>query len=302
MSSVKSCCHAEPAKPRPFPRSAAALGMVALGAGISLHLRANHVSHWWLPLVLLVVAHGAIISAAVWIIARHRRGARGALTHSGACCKGHDHSEHSKVIRTPRCYDWLVRVLTLGGEGTFRRQTLDLADLQPGETVLDIGSGTGTLLIEAAKRIGPSGSVHGIEPSSEMVAHARRKAAAQGVAASFAEGSADRLPFPGASFDLVFCTMVLHHLPAPMQAATIAEMRRVLRPGGRLVIVDLDNPKRVSAALSLITLFHKIRTHATAPDWQNVIRLLNQRGLPSVTRHAMLGGAVSAIVGRALKP
>jgi len=298
MSSVKSCCHAESAKSRPFPRAAAALGLVALGVGISLHLHANHVSHWWLPLVLLVVAHGAIISALVWIIARHRRGSSGVSTHSAACCEGHDHGEHSKVIRTPRAYDWLVRTLTLGGERKFRQRTLDLAELQPGEKVLDVGCGTGTLLIEAAKRVGPCGSAQGVEPSSEMVAHARRKAETQGVAASFAEGSADHLPFPDASVDVVFCTMVLHHLPAPMQAAAIAEMRRVLRPRGRMVIVDLQRPKTVSAALSLVTLFHQVSSNATAPDWQAVESLLKQQGVEPVGRRAMWGGAVGAIIGR----
>src|SRR5262245_47135714 len=61
-----------------------------------------------------------------------------------------------------------------------------------------------------------------------------------GVNANFVEGSADHLAFPDASFDVVFCTLMLHHLPSPMQLGTIAEMRRVLRPEGRIVIVDMQ--------------------------------------------------------------
>ncbi|MBM3882468.1 MAG: methyltransferase domain-containing protein [Verrucomicrobia bacterium] len=298
MSPVKSCCHVEPAKPRRFVRPALALGIVALGAGISLHLYASHVAHWWLPLVLLVVAHGAIISAMVWLFVRVRRGLHGAAPHSSECSDSHDHGEHGKVIRNPHAYDWLVRILTLGGEKKFREQTLDLADLQPGESVLDVGCGTGMLLIEAAKRVGPSGTLHGIEPSSEMVAHARRKAAAESVTAHFAEGSAERLPFPDASFDVVFCTMVLHHLPVPMHATAIAEMHRVLRPGGRIVIVDLDRPKTLSAALSLVTLIHNIGSHAAAPDWQGICRFLEEHGVQPVQWTAMWSGAVAALVGR----
>lgn len=297
MSSVKSRCTSPSAKSNRFPRAAAALALVALGGGVSLHLHANHVSHWWLPLVLLVVAHGAIIGGIAWLIARHRR-RNGSSTNPAGRCENHEHGEHSVVIRTPRRYDWLVRALTLGGERKFRRRTLDLAELRSGETVLDVGCGTGTLLIEAARRVGPAGSVHGIEMSAEMVAHARRKAKAQAVTLNVLEGSADRLPFPDASFDVVFCTMVLHHLPPAMQVAAIGEMRRVLRSEGRIVIVDLERPKTIAAALSLVTLFHKIGSHATAPDWQHVELLLNQQGVRCVGRHTIWGGAVSITVGR----
>jgi ubiquinone/menaquinone biosynthesis C-methylase UbiE len=248
--------------------------------------------------VLLVLAHGAIISAMVWLVARLRHGPRSAATHSVESRNDHHHGEHSMVIRNPRSYDWLVRFVALGGERKFRERTLDLAELQPGETVLDVGCGTGTLLIEAAKRVGPSGAVHGIEPSSAMVAHARRKAEAEGVTIDAQEGSADRLPYGDASFDVVFCTMVLHHLPGPMHATAIAEMCRVLCPNGRLVLVDLQRPKTLSAMLSLVTLIHNLGSHASAPDWQNVAQLLTQHGLQPVSQHSMWGGAVCAVVAR----
>ena len=298
MLSVKSCCEVESTKPDRLRRVVLFLVLVALGAGLSLHLRGQQVSHWWLPFVLLLLTHGMIISGITFLIARRHKARHGTSATPAECCRGHEHGDRSEVIRSPRYYDWLVRVLALGGERRFRRRTLDLANLQPGESVLDVGCGTGTLLIEAAKRVGAAGAAHGIEPSAEMVAHARRKASARGVTVNVQEGSADRLPYSDAAFDVVFSTLVLHHLPSPMQAEAIGEMRRVLRPGGRLVIVDMEDPKTVSAAVALITLFHKIRSHATAPDWQTVTRLLNEHGFQSVTRHAMLGGAVSAIVGR----
>ena len=298
MSPAKSCCHVASAKPCRFARPALALGIVALGGGVSLHLHANHVSHWWLPLVALVIVHGAFISAMVWLMARLRHGPRHAATHSVECCDDHVYTPHSKVLRNPRGYDCLVRLLTFGGEKNFRQRTLDLAEPQPGESVLDVGCGTGTLLIEAAKRVGPAGAARGIEPSSEMAAHARRKAAAEGVTIEVQEGSVDRLPYPDASFDVVLNTLVLHHLPTTMQRVAIGEMCRVLRPNGRMVIVDLQRPKTLSAALSPVTLIHNLGSHASAPDWQSVAQLLTQHGLQPVSQPSMWGGAVCAVVAR----
>ncbi|MES2437515.1 MAG: methyltransferase domain-containing protein [Verrucomicrobiota bacterium] len=303
MSSFKPCCTGESSKPNLSLRVAFALTIITLGIGISLHLHANHVSHWWLPLVLLVVAHGVIVGGMTWLIAQLFHNQHRGCDQTARCCgvHGHKHGEQSKVIHSPHLYDWFVRILALGGERKFRQRTLDLSELRPGETVLDVGCGTGTLLIEAAKRIGPGGLAHGIEPSTEMVAHARKKAEAQAVTVSVMEGSADHLTFPDASFDVVFCTMVLHHLPSAMQAATILEMIRVLRPTGRIVIVDLQRPKTIKAALSLVTLVHQFGSHATTPDWQRIEPLLKQYGVHHINTHAMLCGAVNVTIARRLQ-
>src|SRR5262245_17801713 len=131
-----------------------------------------------------------------------------------------------------------------------------------------------------------------------MLARGRRKAAAQGVTANFTEGSADRLAFPDASFDVAFCTLMLHHLPAPMQMATIVEMQRVLRPGGRVVIVDMQRPRKISGVFSHIGLVHLFRSCATLPDWQKIEELLAQRGVHLASRTAIWGETVCALVGR----
>ena len=298
MCTSKSCGHADSAKTHSLPRAAAALVLITLGVAISLHLRASHFSHWWMPVgVAAVVVHGAIVGTIAWGVARLRRGHPAPSAHPDAGVDSHGH-EHSKVLHTPRSYDWLVRVLTLGGERKFRRRILDIAELGPGETVLDVGCGTGTLLIEAARRMGSGGSVHGVELSSEMLAHARRKAEGLIDGANLVPGSADRLPFPDTFFDVVLCTMVLHHLPPAMQVAAVGEMRRVVRPGGRIVLVDMQRPRTMSAALSLVTLFHNIGTHATAPDWENIESAMKQQGIEFLGRHALWKGSVSALVAR----
>jgi len=100
-------------------------------------------------------------------------------------------------------------------------------------TAVDIGCGTGFLVFELAAR---GHRVTGVDFAPAMLAEARRKAAERGMAVRFEEADAEHLPFPTGSFDLAISRHVLWTLPHPV--AAIDEWRRVLRPGGRLVVVD----------------------------------------------------------------
>lgn len=120
-----------------------------------------------------------------------------------------------------------------------RRAVLDLLDLQSGEDVLDVGSGPGDLACEIAQRVGPRGSVYGVDPSESMLATAARRSSGEHSATlRFGAGEALALPFPDGSFDAVTATQVYEYVPD--MSAALAEARRVLRPGGRLVILDTD--------------------------------------------------------------
>ena len=118
-----------------------------------------------------------------------------------------------------------------------RARTLALLDPRPGERVLDVGSGPGYLAASIADLVGPTGAVHGLDPSPSMNELARRRLDGRPWA-SVDEGDALRLPYPDAMFDAAVSTQVYEYV-ADIPAA-FAELRRVLRPGGRVLVLDTD--------------------------------------------------------------
>ena len=115
-----------------------------------------------------------------------------------------------------------------------RRAIRAALSLQPGERVLDIGSGPGFLAAEMAAEVGPNGRVHGIDPSETMLVSARRHEAP----VEYDTGDALALPFPDEHFDVAVCVQVYEYVEDI--AAALAEARRVLRTGGRLLVLDTD--------------------------------------------------------------
>ena len=110
---------------------------------------------------------------------------------------------------------------------------IDVALLQPGEHVLDVGCGTGVVTRLAAERVGPDGSVTGLDLNPGMLAVARSVASPE-LNITWREASAESMPLPDAGFDVVLCQLSLQFVPD--RKAAVSEMHRVLRPGGRLVI------------------------------------------------------------------
>jgi ubiquinone/menaquinone biosynthesis C-methylase UbiE len=147
---------------------------------------------------------------------------------------------HGLVIDWAARYDLLAWLFTHGRERQLRERIIALARLKAGDDVLDIGCGTGTLAIAAARHIKPSGVVCGIDASPPMIARARRKASKAGVAADFQLAVAENLPFPDGRFDVVLSTLMLHHLPRKTRHDCATEMRRVLKIGGRVLAVDFS--------------------------------------------------------------
>ena len=108
-----------------------------------------------------------------------------------------------KVLRRPFIYDVGTWILTFGKEERFRQKILDLADLRPGDSVLDIGCGTGTLALAAWKRVGSRDRIFGIDASPQMIMRADRKAHKAGADVEFRAAPAEALPFPDKTFDVV---------------------------------------------------------------------------------------------------
>jgi ubiquinone/menaquinone biosynthesis C-methylase UbiE len=135
-----------------------------------------------------------------------------------------------------------IDVVTGGRLRALRRQVLDLAELRPGASVLDIGCGTGTLALEAQARVGESGLVVGVDPAPRQLGRARAKATRHRLPVEFRLGVIEALPFPDGSFDAVLSTLMMHHLPDDLKRRGLTEIRRVLKPGGRLVVADAEHP------------------------------------------------------------
>jgi|SRR5262245_37376575 len=273
---------------------------VVLAVAVALALLGHGVSWWYAPLALpaLVIAHAAVLGG---LFVADRSGSRRG-GHPGVDDSAEHREPDGDVLHRPRLYDGLVKVLTFGREGRLRRWMVDLAALEEGCDVLDVGSGTGSLLLEAAERVGTSGTLRGVEPSPEMRAQAQRKAHRRGVALPIVAGSATSLPFANGSFDVVFCTLVLHHLPASRREVAVREMRRVLRPGGRLVLVDWQRPSSVVKALLspmfLTYLLHNLKPGASPLDGPGLGVLLGELGFGKTERYSFGNGGIGAVVGR----
>ncbi len=139
-------------------------------------------------------------------------------------------------------YDPLLSV-TLR-EQEFKTALVRQAKLAPGQRVLDLGAGTGTLTL-LLKQAEPQADVCGVDGDPEVLERARAKAVHAGASITFSEGMAHALPYPDAGFDRVVTSLMLHHLASSDKKRALAEVWRVLRPGGELHVADWGKAQNV---------------------------------------------------------
>jgi ubiquinone/menaquinone biosynthesis C-methylase UbiE len=166
------------------------------------------------------------------------------LKHHHGHSDGHALSgAQADFIGTPAwLYDLMVLFGFRGQEKRYRQMIANLARLQPGEAVLDVGCGTGTLALVAKTCVGETGRVCGIDPSPGLLTGAQRKAARARLSIEFQSARIEQLPFPDQSFDVVLSTFMMHHLPDDLKRQGLSEIVRVLKPAGRLLVIDFATP------------------------------------------------------------
>jgi ubiquinone/menaquinone biosynthesis C-methylase UbiE len=215
---------------------------------------------------------------------------------------GHSHRHESpaqtegRLVPHASLYDLLVNIMTLGHAHRLRDLTVANALLQPGENVLDVGCGTGGVTIPAKVRIGKDGKVTGIDPALEMIGIARRKAQRAGIEIDFRVGVIESLPFPNETFDVVTSSLMMHHLPEPLRVKGVAEIRRVLKPGGRLLIADMMRPSKSSLKrfFTSLALHHGHRMQFGIEDLPELLKGAGFEEIKQLDDHFLIIGFVRA--------
>ncbi len=187
-------------------------------------------------------------------------------------------------------YDPIVKLL--GGDPA-RRALVDQAGIRPSHRVPDIGCGTGTL-VTLIKRLHPDVDVVGLDPDPKALARGRRKAERAAVSIQFDQGFSDELPYPEASFDRVFPSFMFHHLRPDEKEKTLREVRRVLKLGGFLHMLDFGGPDSSPNGLlaRLLHASHRLRDNVEG----RILTLMIQAGLADpkkVSQRALLFGRIA---------
>jgi len=203
-----------------------------------------------------------------------------------------------------RRYDFLNHALSFNIDRRWRRQLVEACDVKPGEYVLDVATGTGDVAIEFGRRTSAARIV-GLDPSSGMLEVARNKVASDPRAA-LVEANALALPFPDASFDVVTIAFGLRNLPDYLQG--VREMARVLKPGGRLAVLEFLPPSGATRLLfrsyvaSVLPIIGRAISGSPEAyrylassigefiDAESVLALLRAAGLRDTTTRRLTGG------------
>lgn len=155
-------------------------------------------------------------------------------------------------------FHWLTRIydpLIQWGmqESKFKSHLIDQANLMPGQRILDLACGTGTLTL-MIKQAQSEAEVIGLDADPEILAIAKKKAEQNRADISFQQGMSFDLPFPDAHLDRIFSSLFFHHLTLEMKRKTLEELFRTLRPGGEIHIIDFEKPQNLWMRIAFLPI------------------------------------------------
>ncbi len=208
-------------------------------------------------------------------------------------------------------YDPMNLLISGFQEPRWRRRAVAAAALRPGDSALDVATGTGKVAADLLRRVAPGGSVVGVDLSEGMIGIARRRLAGQ-PGLTFVVGDALALPLPDASFDAATIAFGMRNLPD--YRAGFAEMRRVVRPGGRVVCLEISRPRSRAARLlrwwfdRVVPLIGRVARQGSAysylvrsvqgyPSPERIAAIMREVGLDDVRWVGLAGGIVTLHVG-----
>ena len=181
----------------------------------------------------------------------------------------HPAATRGHTLGAPGFYELTAELMFFGRRRAAFDQLVRASGVQPGARALDVACGTGYLARLMAQAVGPAGLTVGIDASTEMIEYAERKSAPLGNC-RFHVGTAESLAFPADHFDVVTCSLAMHHLPDDVQPVALREMLRVLRPGGSLLVADAKVPAHGLAHVVSMVTGHSHMARVT-PNLANLI-------------------------------
>lgn len=192
-------------------------------------------------------------------------------------------TEQARTFLPAAGKDWLLPfydpIVKLMGGDAARKTLVEQADLRVGQRVLEVGCGTGTLLL-MIKRDHKNVEAVGIDPDPKALKRARDKAARAGLSIQFDQGFGDQLPYPDESFDRVLSSFMFHHLPAEEKGKFLAQVRRVLKSGGSFHLLDFEETGKHGWFAHLIHAHHRLEDNTK----ERVIARMNNAGLEGVQK------------------